>query len=104
MRVAVVLTARPSYAKLKPVLSALVARGVDVQLIACASALLERYGRVVDVARKDFPDVEVTEVWSVYEGANLLTSAKETGALLTELSVVLSRLRPDHVLVCADRH
>lgn len=85
-------------------LSALCARGVDVQLIACASALLERYGRVVDVARKDFPDVDITECWSTYEGANLITSAKETGALLTELAGSLSRLRPDCVVVCADRH
>lgn len=104
MRVAVVLTARPSYAKLKPVLAALCARGVDVQLIACASALLERYGAVVNVARKDFPDVPITEVWSTYEGANLLTSAKETGALLVELVGVLSRAQPDVVVVCADRH
>lgn len=104
MRVAVILTARPSWAKLQTVVAALVARGVDVQLIACASALLERYGAVVNVVRREFPDVPIEEVWSTYEGATLLTSAKETGALLTELSSVLSRLRADACVVCADRH
>lgn len=104
MTIAVVLTARPSYAKIKPVMAALLARGVDVQLIACASALLERYGRVVDVVRREFPSVPITECFSTYEGANLVTSAKETGALLVELSGVLSRLRPAGVLGCADRH
>lgn len=104
MRVAVILTARPSYAKLRPVIAALVARSVDVQLIVCASALLERYGAVVNVVRKDFPDVPITEVWSTLEGSTLLTSAKETGILLNGLADTLSMWRPDGVLICADRH
>lgn len=104
MRVAIILTARPSYAKLKSVIAALLARGVDVQVIACASALLERYGKVVDVVRKDFPRVAITECWTTYDGATLVTSAKETGALLTDLGGVLFRLRVDGVVVCADRH
>ena len=103
MRVAVILTARPSWAKLEPVCRALKAKPeVELQIIACASALLERYGKVVDVVRKDY--AIAAECWSTYEGANLLTSAKETGALLTELSGVLSRLQPALVVVCADRH
>jgi hypothetical protein len=40
MKIAVALTARPSYAKIKPIVSALLARGVDVSLLACASSLL----------------------------------------------------------------
>lgn len=104
MRVAVILTARPSYAKLQTVIAALLKRSVDVQLIACASALLEKYGRVVDVVRQQFPDLPITECYSTYEGANLITSGKETGALLTELVSVLSRLSVDTVVVCADRH
>ena len=104
VRIAIVITARPSYAKVRTLIAALVNRHVDVQLIVCASALLERYGKVVDVIRKDWPYVPITEVWSTYEGANLLTSAKETGALLTELSSVLLQLRADACVVCADRH
>lgn len=104
MTIAVVLTARPSWAKLQPVVLALLARGVDVQVIACASALLERYGRVVDVVRQEFPNVPIEECWTTIEGANLVTSAKETGALLVELGAVLSRLSPRAVLCCADRH
>lgn len=104
MRVAVIVTARPSWAKLSTVVGALVTRAVDVQIIACASALLERYGRVVEVVRKEFPHVEITECWSTYEGANLVTSAKETGALCSELGSVLSRMRPSLGVVCADRH
>jgi UDP-hydrolysing UDP-N-acetyl-D-glucosamine 2-epimerase len=104
MKVAVALTARPSYAKLKSIIEGLLALGVDVTLLACASALLERYGRVISVVRQDFPALPVIECWSAYEGANLVTSAKETGALLIELAGVLSVLKPDCVLVMADRH
>lgn len=104
MRVAVILTARPSWAKLEPVVRALVHQQADVRVIACASALLERYGKVVDVVRQEFPDVEITEVFSTYEGSTLETSAKETGGLLSELASVLRRLSPDTVVVCADRH
>jgi UDP-hydrolysing UDP-N-acetyl-D-glucosamine 2-epimerase len=104
VRVAVVLTARPSWAKLEPVCRALRDRSdIELQIIACASALLERYGRVVDVVRAQGYAV-AAEVWSTYDGATLLTSAKETGALLTELSSTLRHLRTDCAVVCADRH
>lgn len=103
MRVAVILTARPSWAKLEPICRALIAQGDDVQIIACASALLERYGRVVDVVRAQGYTV-VDECYTTHEGETLLTSAKETGALLSELAGVLRRLQPDAVCVCADRH
>ena len=103
MRVAVILTARPSWAKLEPVCRALKAMpDVELQIICCASALLERYGKVVDVVRQDYPIA--AEVWSTYEGSTLLTSAKETGALLEGLSDTLARLAPDVAVVMADRH
>lgn len=104
MRVAVILTARPSWSKLEPVCAALQARpGVELQIIACASALLERYGRVVDVVTAQGYPV-AAEIWSTYEGENLITSAKETGALLTECASVLRGLRIQAAVVCADRH
>lgn len=102
-RIAIIVTARPSWAKLEPICRALKAMpDVELQIMACASALLERYGRVVDVIRQGYTVTE--EVWSVYEGETRLTSAQETGALATALSGTLSRLRPDLVLVMADRH
>jgi UDP-hydrolysing UDP-N-acetyl-D-glucosamine 2-epimerase len=103
-RICIVVTARPSWAKLEPICRALKARAdVELQIVACASALLERYGKVVDVIRAQGYAV-TAEVWSTYEGANLLTSAKESGALCAELASVVSRLRPDVCVVCADRH
>jgi UDP-N-acetylglucosamine 2-epimerase len=71
--------------------------------VACASALLERYGRVVDVIQAQGFSI-AAECWSVYEGENLLTSAKETGALLGDLAGVLRALDAGIVVACADRH
>ncbi len=76
---------------------------MELGVICCGSALLERYGKVVDVINAQGYQI-AAECWSTYEGASLLTSAKETGALLTELAAVLQRLQPDVVVVCADRH
>jgi len=65
--------------------------------------LLERYGRVVDVIRGlGFTITE--EVSSTVEGATLVTSVQETALLLGGLCRDLRRLRPDVVVVCADRH
>jgi UDP-hydrolysing UDP-N-acetyl-D-glucosamine 2-epimerase len=99
----VIVTARPSWAKLQTLCEALSRRDdVELQIVACASALLERYGAVVNVIKEKF-DI-AAECWTVHEGENLITSAKETGALLVELAGTLSRLRSDVVVVCADRH
>lgn len=103
-RICVVVTARPSWAKLEPICRALKARSdVELQIVACASALLERYGNVSQVIEAQ--GYAITErVWSTYEGANLITAVHETGALLMGLAGALSRLRPDVVVGCADRH
>ncbi len=103
-RVCVVVTARPSWAKLQTVCEALRARqDVDLQIVACASALLERYGKVIDVIKGQGFEV-AEEVWSVYEGENTRTSVHGTAALSTHLVSVFQRLGPGYVLVCADRH
>jgi len=103
-RICVVVTARASWSKLEPICRALKANpDVELQIIACASALLERYGKVVDVIKAQGYTV-TEEVYSVIEGENLLTSAKETGALVSDLATSLLRLRTGCVVVCADRH
>lgn len=104
MKIAVILTARPSWAKLSSLCHALKANpDVELQIIACASALLERYGKVVDVVRHEGFDI-AAECWTTLEGETLLTSVRETGGLCTALGDVLSRVRPDIGIVVADRH
>jgi UDP-hydrolysing UDP-N-acetyl-D-glucosamine 2-epimerase len=103
-KVCVVITARPSYARIKSVLEAIRASDdLRLQLVVGASALLERYGPVIDVIRAD--GFEPTEtVYMVVEGENLVTAAKSTGLGLVELATIFDNIRPDIVLSIADRY
>ncbi|HJU48576.1 MAG TPA: UDP-N-acetylglucosamine 2-epimerase [Gaiellaceae bacterium] len=103
-KVCVVVTARPSYARIKSAIRAIENHpGLELQLVVGASALLERYGASVDVIRSDGFDV-AAHVYMVVEGENLVTSAKSTGLGLVELATVFDNLRPDVVVTVADRY
>jgi UDP-hydrolysing UDP-N-acetyl-D-glucosamine 2-epimerase len=99
-----VITARASYARVKTVLEAIQAHpNLELLPVVAASALLERYGSVIDVIRADgFEPVET--VYMQVEGENLITSAKSTGAGISELATVFDNLAPDMVLSIADRY
>ncbi len=102
-KVCVVITARPSYSRIKTVLQAIQAHpDLQLQLIVGASALLERYGEVVNVIRRDgfVPDAVV---YMVLEGENLITTAKSTGLGVVELATIFDNIRPDVVISVADR-
>jgi UDP-hydrolysing UDP-N-acetyl-D-glucosamine 2-epimerase len=102
-KVCVVITARPSYSRIKTVLQAVQSHpDLQLQLIVGASALLERYGEVVNVIRADGfkPDAVV---YMVLEGENLITTAKSTGLGVVELATIFDNIRPDVVISVADR-
>src|SRR5262245_4168217 len=103
-RIAVVVTARPSYARVKTVLKAIQEhRNLELQLIVAASALLERYGNVTEVMREDGFKPSM-EVHMVVEGETPLTSTKTVGLGIVEMSNVLHHLRPAAVISVADRY
>jgi UDP-N-acetylglucosamine 2-epimerase len=92
--VCVVITARPSYSRVKSVLEALKARkDVRLQIVVAASALVDRTGRVVEVIKRDGFPVDA-EVSSLVEGDSDGNMAKTTGLALLELPSVFSRLEP----------
>jgi UDP-hydrolysing UDP-N-acetyl-D-glucosamine 2-epimerase len=103
-KVCVVITARPSYARIKTALRAIRDHPeLELQLVVGASALLERYGAPVDGIEEDGFEI-AARVYMVLEGENLVTSAKSTGLGLVELATVFDNLRPDVVLTVADRY
>lgn len=100
----VVITARPSYARVKSVLEAVRDHpDLELQLVVGASALLERYGPVVDVIRSDGFEPDAV-VYMVLEGENLVTTAKSTGMGVVELATIFDNLAPDVVVSVADRY
>ena len=102
-KVCVVVTARPSYSRIKTALRAIVDHpDLELQLVIAASALLDRYGRVIRYIEED--GFEIAErVYMILEGENLVTSAKSTGLGMVELATVFDNLAPDVVITVADR-
>ena len=76
---------------------------LELQLVVGASALLERYGPVVDVIRADGFEPDAV-VYMVVEGENLVTTAKSTGHGVVELATIFDNLHPDVVVSVADRY
>ncbi len=102
-KICVVVTARPSYSRVKTLLSAIQNHPeLELQLVVAASALLDRYGSAVDIIKRDGFEIKA-RVFNVLEGENLTAAAKTTGIGILELSSVFKNLRPDIVLTIADR-
>jgi UDP-hydrolysing UDP-N-acetyl-D-glucosamine 2-epimerase len=99
-----VVTARPSYARIRTALAAIRDHPrLELQLVVAASALLDRYGNAVQVIEKEGFNVS-RAVYMVLEGENLVTSAKSTGFGMAELATVFNDLKPDAVVTIADRY
>ncbi|MBA3439335.1 MAG: UDP-N-acetylglucosamine 2-epimerase (hydrolyzing) [Pyrinomonadaceae bacterium] len=103
-KVCVVVTARPSYSRIKAALKAIQAHpDLELQLVVAASALLERYGSAVRYIEDDGFEI-AARVYMVLEGENLASMAKTTGLGVLELATVFDNLKPDVVVTVADRY
>ena len=103
-KICIVISARPSYARVKSVLREIKKnKNLELILILTASSLLDRYGNLIEVINKDGFKVNY-KVHMLVEGGNLLTSAKSTGLSIIELSSLFDRINPDVVLTVADRY
>lgn len=102
-KICVVVTARPSYSRIKTALTAIQNHpDLELQLVIAGSALLDRYGNAVDFIERDgFP--VAAKVFMVLEGENPTTMAKTTGLGVMELTNVFFNLQPDAVISIADR-
>ena len=102
-KLCVVVNSRANYGRIKSVLQAARAhQALDVQMIVGASALLHRFGSVIDVIRNDGFEPSAT-VHSIVEGETPTTMAKSTGLAIIELATQFENLKPDVVVTVADR-
>jgi len=102
-KICVVITARPSYSRFKSALQAIKAHPeLELQIVVAASALLPRYGSIIDYLEKDGFE-NPTLVFNVLEGGSLTSMAKTTGIGILEISTVFDNIRPDIVVTIADR-
>jgi UDP-hydrolysing UDP-N-acetyl-D-glucosamine 2-epimerase len=103
-RICVVITARPSYSRIKTALAAIKEHpDLDLQLVVAASALLDRYGNAVRVIESDGFVIN-ERVYMVLEGESPTSMAKTTGLGVLELATVFDNLKPQIVVTVADRY
>lgn len=75
---------------------------LELQVIAGASALLDRFGAVVETVEADGFAIDA-RVHMIIEGETPTTMAKSTGLGLLELPTIFEQLRPDIVVTVGDR-
>jgi UDP-hydrolysing UDP-N-acetyl-D-glucosamine 2-epimerase len=99
----VVVGSRANYSSIKSAMRAVRDHpDLTLQLVVGASALLDRYGTVVDVIESDGFEPD-ERVFMLIEGETPGTMAKSTGLGLLELPTAFERLQPDVVITVGDR-
>lgn len=102
-KICIVVGSRANYSSIKAVMRAVQAHPeLELQLVAGASALLDRYGAVVDIMERDGFSA-AARVYMLVEGETPATMAKSTGLGLIELPTIFEKLGPDVVLTVGDR-
>lgn len=103
-KICTVITARPSYSRIKTALKAIQDHpDLELQLVVAGSALLDRYGNAVQYIEKDGFKID-EKVFMVLEGENPTSMAKTTGLGVMELANIFYNLKPDVVISVADRY
>lgn len=102
-KICTVIGSRANYSSIKSAMLAIQRHpDLELQVVAAASALLDRYGQVINLIEKD--GFEINErLHILIEGETPATMAKSTGIGLIELPSAFERLAPDVVITVGDR-
>lgn len=102
-KICTVIGSRANYSSIKSAMRAIKAHPeLELQVVCAASAILDRYGAVVDLIEKDGFVIN-ERLHMLIEGETPATMAKSTGVGLIELPSVFERLQPDVVITVGDR-
>lgn len=102
-KICVVIGSRANYSSIKSAMRAIKNHpALELQVVVGASALLDRYGAVVNLIEQD-GFIPSARVHMLIEGETPATMAKSTGLGLMELPLVFEQLKPDVVLTVGDR-
>ena len=102
-KIAVVINNRANYARIKSFLKhAKLKRNIELIIILGASALLDRFGSLEQILKKD--KFKVTKkIYTLVDGDKPVTMAKSTALEINELSNIFENSKPDAVVAIADR-
>ncbi|MEE3046815.1 MAG: UDP-N-acetylglucosamine 2-epimerase [Pseudomonadota bacterium] len=102
-KICVVIGSRANYSSIKSAMIAIQEhKSLELVIVAAASAVLDRYGSVVDLMEIDGFTIQ-ERLHFLLEGETPTTMAKSTGIGLIELSSAFERLQPDVVITVGDR-
>ncbi|MDD5450325.1 MAG: UDP-N-acetylglucosamine 2-epimerase [Desulfovibrionales bacterium] len=102
-KICAVLTTRGNYAKMKSVMALIQeAPDLELQLVIGGMIVLEKYGRILQTLENGGSFV-ARRINFVIEGENLATMSKSAGLAVIEFANAFEELKPDIVLVIADR-
>jgi UDP-hydrolysing UDP-N-acetyl-D-glucosamine 2-epimerase len=102
-KICVIITTRGNYAKLKSVIQNINSHpGLELQLIVGGGAVLPKYGNIV--GSMEGLEVPIDRVIHfLVEGENPETMSKSAGLAIIDFTTAFVNLRPDVVMVLADR-
>lgn len=102
-KICVFIGSRANYSSICSVMKAIEAHPeLELQIVLGASALLDKFGKVEDLIKKDGFKPDFT-FYNIVEGGYPVTMAKSTGLGMIEMAMVLDNLEPDFMVVIADR-
>ena len=103
-KICVVITARPSYSRIKTALTAIKNHPyLELQLVLGSSALIDKFGMAEDVIKQDGFEIK-DKIFNLLQGQSETIMAKSTGLAIIELSNCFYNLKPDIVVTIADRY
>ena len=102
-KICVFVGSRANYSSIKSVMEAVKNHNsLELQLVLGASAVLDRFGKVEDLIRKDGFNPNYI-FHNLVEGEDPAVMAKSTGLGIMDASMILSHLKPDVVVLVGDR-
>lgn len=102
-KICVVIGSRANYSSIKSAMRAIQNHPtLELQLIVGASAILDRYGAVINLIEENGFTASA-RVHMLIEGETPATMAKSTGLGLLELPTLFEQMKPDVVLTVGDR-
>lgn len=102
-KICVIITTRGNYAKMKGVMREIINEPeLDLQLVLAGGAVLDRYGLASEALLKGQFNVDRL-IHFVVEGENPVAMAKSAGMAVIEFSTAFDNLKPDVVVIIADR-
>ncbi len=102
--ICVVITARSSYTKFKTVLLNIKKSNfLELKLICAGSAILDRFGDIEQIIKRDGLSIS-EKIYFTLEQEKPINSIKSTSIAISEFASCFDRLKPDLVMVMADRY